>query len=186
MKRLKAIETTLLLPWYKSASSKARRGSSSDSQYSGSFLVSDNSNKESGKRQRSFYRVLVWERTQWEPCRQLILKSQSWWGRNAQVLPKLLGQPLSYLPQGLPIICFGSGSDKPPNNILSLANCWPDHGAHSKNGPLITSREKQTPLVFATLKSTGEKQVKSSLFSSFELPNILYFDYSKHFACFKT
>lgn len=25
MKRLKAIETTLLLPWYKSASSKARR-----------------------------------------------------------------------------------------------------------------------------------------------------------------
>lgn len=120
-------------------------------------------------------------RTQWEPRWQLTLKSQSWWGRDAPVLSKLQEQPLSYLLQGLLVICFGSGSDNPPNNILSLANSWPVHGTHWKNGPLITSKEKQTCLVFATLKSMGGKQVKSRLFSSFELPNILYFDDSKHF-----
>lgn len=38
------------------------------------------------------------------------------------ILPKVQGQPLSHLPQGLPVMCFGSGSDKPPSNILSFAN----------------------------------------------------------------
>lgn len=40
----------------------------------------------------------------------------------------------------LTVIRFGSGSDKPLSNILSLTNSWPAQGAHLKNGPLITSQ----------------------------------------------
>lgn len=57
--------------------------------------------------------------------------------------PGSMASHLGIYPKGclaLTVICFGSGSDKPPNNIFSLANSWPVHGARWKNAPLITSK----------------------------------------------